>query len=236
MPATVPIPAWNAEGLIPPTDVANPTSSNRAPYPAALGDVVMRFNTSAARAAILRGLLDYRAAYALRSVSLRYFNAAGADPDGESGELHDPETHLIPLALDAVLDSRCRLSVFGDDYATPDGTCVRDYIHVSDLAQAHVMALRLLDAENTPPAMNVGTGHGYSVREVLDAIARVTGRAVPHDIASRRVGDPAELVGDSSLLRQLTGWHATHSDIDTIIRTAWAWHQTHRNPGQVNSC
>jgi len=181
--------------------------------------------------AVEQVLLDYRAAYALRSVSLRYFNAAGADPDGDSGELHDPETHLIPLALDAVLNPSRSLSVFGDDYATPDGTCIRDYIHVSDLAQAHVMALRLLDAEIAPPALNVGTGHGYSIREVLDAIERVTGHAVPHNIAPRRVGDPPELVGDSTLLRQLTGWNPKHSDIDTIIRTAWAWHQVHRNSG-----
>ena len=182
--------------------------------------------------AVEQVLLDYQAAYALRSVSLRYFNAAGADPDGESGELHDPETHPIPLALDAVLKPNRRLALFGDDYATPDGTCIRDYIHVSDLAQAHVMALRLLEAENTPPAMNVGTGHGYSIREVLDAIERVTGRAVPHDVAPRRVGDPPALVGDSTLLRQLTGWAPEHSDIDTIIRTAWAWHQVQRNPGR----
>lgn len=183
--------------------------------------------------AVEQVLLDYRAAYALRSVSLRYFNAAGADPDGESGELHDPETHLIPLALDAVLNPSRRLALFGDDYATPDGTCIRDYIHVSDLAQAHVMALRLLEAENTPAAMNVGTGHGYSIREVLNAIERVTGHAVPHHIAPRRVGDPPALVGDSTLLRQLSGWNPAHSDIDTIIRTAWAWHQVHRNPGQT---
>ena len=183
--------------------------------------------------AVEQVLLDYRAAYALRSVSLRYFNAAGADAEGESGEMHDPETHLIPLALDAVLDPNRPLSLFGDDYATPDGTCIRDYIHVSDLAQAHVMALRLLDAEYTPPALNVGTGHGYSIREVLDAIARVTGCAVPHDIAPRRVGDPPELVGDSALLRQLTGWDPKHSDIVTIIRTAWAWHQVHRDRKSV---
>ena len=183
--------------------------------------------------AVEQVLLDYRAAYGLRSVSLRYFNAAGADPEGESGELHDPETHLIPLALDAVLNPNRRLALYGEDYATPDGTCIRDYIHVSDLAQAHVMALRLLEAESTPAAMNVGTGHGYSIREVLNAIERVTGRAVPHDVAPRRIGDPPVLVGDSTLLRQLTGWDPEHSDIDAIIRTAWAWHQVHRNPGQT---
>ena len=183
--------------------------------------------------AVEQVLLDYRAAYGLRSVSLRYFNAAGADPEGESGELHDPETHLIPLALDAVLNPNRRLALFGDDYATPDGTCIRDYIHVSDLAQAHVLALRLLEAESMPAAMNVGTGYGYSIREVLNAIERVTGRAVPHDVAPRRIGDPPALVGDSTLLRQLTGWDPEHSDIDAIIRTAWAWHQVHRNPGQT---
>lgn len=182
--------------------------------------------------AVEQVLLDYRAAYGLRSVSLRYFNAAGADPEGESGELHHPETHLIPLALDAVLNPNRRLALYGDDYATPDGTCIRDYIHVSDLAQAHVMALRLLEAESTPAAMNVGTGYGYSIREVLNAIERVTGRVVPHDVAPRRIGDPPALVGDSTLLRRLTGWAPAHSDIDTIIRTAWAWHQAHRNPGQ----
>ena len=182
--------------------------------------------------AVEQVLLDYRAAYGLRSVSLRYFNAAGADPAGESGELHHPETHLIPLALDAVLNPNRRLALYGDDYATPDGTCIRDYIHVSDLAQAHVMALRLLEAESTPAAMNVGTGYGYSIREVLNAIERVTGRVVPHDVAPRRIGDPPALVGDSTLLRRLTGWAPAHSDIDTIIRTAWAWHQAHRNPGQ----
>ena len=167
---------------------------------------------------------DYRTAYGLRSVSLRYFNAAGADSEGDAGELHDPETHLIPLALEAISNPARPLALFGDDYPTLDGTCIRDYVHVSDLADAHVMAVELLDHADAPPALNVGTGFGYSVRSVLDAIERNTGRVVPHVVGPRRAGDPAQLVADSRQLQKLTGWKAGHSNLDVIISSAWAWH------------
>jgi len=169
---------------------------------------------------------DFDRAHGLRSVPLRYFNAAGASPDGEIGECHDPETHLIPLALDAVAGRGPELIVFGDDYPTPDGTCIRDYIHVGDLADAHVRALRHLEAGGASRAFNLGTGAGVSVREILDAIERVTGRAVPHRFGPRRPGDPPVLVSDASRARAELGWNPSLSDIDTIIATAWSWHQS----------
>ena len=155
---------------------------------------------------------------------LRYFNACGADPDGEIGECHDPETHLIPLALDAA-DGGSELTLFGDDYPTPDGTCIRDYIHVTDLAEAHVAALGALLEGGGTSALNLGTGLGVSNREVLDAIGRVTGRPVPHRIGPRRPGDPPVLVADPSLAKHELGWTARLSDLDTIVETAWRWHQ-----------
>jgi UDP-glucose 4-epimerase len=139
-------------------------------------------------------LRDFDAAHGLRSIALRYFNAAGADPNGEIGEDHDPETHLIPLALDAAASRRPSLTIFGADYDTPDGSCIRDYIHVSDLADAHVLALRALEAGAETDAFNLGIGRGYSVLEVVDAIARVAGRRPPVVVGARRAGDPAALV------------------------------------------
>ena len=174
---------------------------------------------------IERLLGDFHAAHGLRSVALRYFNAAGADPDNQIGELHDPECHLIPLALDAVAGKGPALTVFGEDYPTADGTCIRDYIHVADLAEAHVLALESLDRQEGSRAFNLGTGRGYSVREVIETIERMTGMAVPHSIGKRRPGDPAVLVADPALARRDLQWMPRLSDLDTIVRTAWAWHQ-----------
>jgi UDP-glucose-4-epimerase GalE len=173
---------------------------------------------------IERALAWYGPAHDIRSVSLRYFNACGADPEGEIGEEHDPETHLIPLILDAALGKRAAIDVFGTDYPTPDGTAVRDYIHVQDLADAHVKALAYLFAGGRTTQVNLGTGTGNSVREVIDAVERVTGRAVPKREVARRAGDPPELVADPSKANSLLGWKPQMSDIDSIIRTAWAWH------------
>jgi UDP-arabinose 4-epimerase len=171
-------------------------------------------------------LSDFERAHGLRSVMLRYFNAAGASLDGEIGECHDPETHLIPLALAAAGGKGPKLTVFGDDYATPDGTCIRDYIHVDDLANAHVKAIDYLREDNETRAFNLGTGSGVSVYEILDAIERVTGRPVPHRFGPRREGDPPVLVSDATRARNELGWIPTSSDIDTIIATAWSWHQS----------
>lgn len=165
-------------------------------------------------------LADYAQAYGLRYVALRYFNAAGADPDGEIGERHDPETHLVPLALMAAAGTAPALEVFGDDYGTQDGTCVRDYVHVSDLARAHVLALRHLVNGGGSFAANLGSGHGTSIRDVLAAIERVTGRSVPHVIRPRRPGDPPELYADPRLAKERLGFTTELSDIDTIVRTA----------------
>lgn len=168
---------------------------------------------------------DFGAAFGLRSFALRYFNACGADPDGQIGEAHAPETHLIPLALDAASGKRAALTIHGDDYPTADGTCVRDYIHVSDLAAAHVKALEAADlaAPGLHEACNLGTGSGYSVRQILDAIEKVTGRKVPTTIGPRRAGDPPELVADPSRARQKLGWTPKHSDLQTIVGSAWRW-------------
>lgn len=168
-------------------------------------------------------LTDFDRAYGLRSVALRYFNAAGADPLARIGERHDPETHLVPLALQAVSGRRPPLKVFGRDYPTPDGTCVRDYIHVDDLADAHLLALEYLWAGGKSTALNLGNGAGFSVQAVLDAVARVTGKTVPADDAPRREGDPAGLVADSTLAREVLGWKPRHADLETIVRHAWQW-------------
>ena len=173
---------------------------------------------------IERALAWYGPAHDIRSVSLRYFNACGADPEGEIGEEHDPETHLIPLILDAALGKRAAIDVFGTDYPTPDGTAVRDYIHVQDLADAHVKALGYLFEGGATTQVNLGTGTGNSVTEVIDAVERVTGRTVPKRLVARRAGDPPELVADPSKANNLLGWKPKMSDIDSIIRTAWAWH------------
>jgi len=173
---------------------------------------------------IERALAWYGPAHDIRSVSLRYFNACGADPEGEIGEEHDPETHLIPLILDAALGKRAAIDVFGTDYPTPDGTAVRDYIHVQDLADAHVKALSYLFEGGATTQVNLGTGTGNSVTEVIDAVERVTGRKVPKRLVARRAGDPPELVADPTKANALLGWKPKLSDIDSIIRTAWAWH------------
>lgn len=171
-------------------------------------------------------LRDFADAYGLRSVALRYFNAAGADPDCEIGERHDPETHLIPLALDAAGGRGPQLTVFGSDYDTPDGTCIRDYVHVTDLADAHVLALGVIGRADGFHAFNLGTSNGASVREVIDSVERVTGRKVPHSLGPRRPGDPAILVSDPGKSKKELGWKPGLSDLDTIVGTAWAWHQS----------
>jgi UDP-glucose-4-epimerase GalE len=169
-------------------------------------------------------LEGYARAYGLRSVSLRYFNAAGADDSGAIGEVHDPETHLIPCALKAVTGERGPLEIFGADYPTPDGTCIRDYIHVSDLAEAHVLALQHLEHIDTAAQYNLGTGTGASVQEVIATIEEVTGKKVPRRVSERRPGDPPELVADPSRARTALGWKAKRSLRD-IVQTAWHWEQ-----------
>jgi UDP-arabinose 4-epimerase len=173
--------------------------------------------------AIERVLHWYAGAYGLRYAALRYFNAAGADPDGEIGEDHDPETHLIPLIMRAALGRGDPISIFGTDYPTRDGTAIRDYIHVSDLADAHLRALGYLAAGGENAALNLGTGRGHSVREVIAAVERTSGRPVPQREVPRRPGDPPELVADPALALSRLGWRPRHSDLDTIIATALAW-------------
>lgn len=171
-------------------------------------------------------LRDFDYAHGLRSISLRYFNAAGADPEGEIGESHDPETHLIPLILDAAAGIRPVISVFGDDYDTPDGTCIRDYIHVSDLADAHVLALRDLEKGAGTTAYNLGNGMGFSVREVIKAVEVVTKRSVPFEIGPQRAGDPPRLVGDASRAKDELWWRPQFTTLQEIIDTAFKWHST----------
>jgi UDP-arabinose 4-epimerase len=170
-------------------------------------------------------LRDFDAAHGLRSVSLRYFNAAGADPDGDIGEAHDPETHLIPLVLDAAAGVRPEIVVYGDDYDTPDGTCIRDYIHVTDLAQAHVLALQALAEGRPTTAYNVGNGRGFSVKEVIDSARAVTGQDIPVRIGPRRPGDPPRLVGDAARIQNELGWRPEHAGLGEMIGTAWRWQQ-----------
>lgn len=179
----------------------------------------------ASKLMVERILDDYDMAYGLRHIALRYFNAAGADSDGELGEAREIETHLVPLALDAILGRRPPLRIFGDDYPTTDGTAVRDYIHVTDLAEAHVRALNLLlEGKGPSRKLNLGTGDGFSVRQVLDAAAAVAGRPVPHSIAPRRPGDPPELVADPRTALALLGDDLTaRSSIENVVGTAWAW-------------
>ena len=174
---------------------------------------------------IERILADYREAYGLGSFCLRYFNASGADAAGDIGELRDNETHLIPRAMMALQGHASDFAVFGDDYETPDGTAIRDYIHVTDLAAAHVLALKLLLEGHRGGAFNLGTGAGFSVREILAAIASETGREVPHSIKPRRTGDPTYLVANPNAAREILKFRPVHSDLATIIRTAWAWHR-----------
>ena len=169
-----------------------------------------------------RILADYDRAYGLKFVALRYFNASGASPS--RGERHEPETHLIPLVLKAALKEIDHVTVFGNDYPTNDGTCVRDYIHVSDLADAHALALAYLRDGGSSTAINLGNGQGYSVLEVINAARDVTGREIPTEIEGRRAGDPSHLVADSSKARSVLGWQPQHADLATIIRSAWEWH------------
>jgi len=176
--------------------------------------------------AVERALPHYERAYGLRSIALRYFNAAGADPEGELGEDHEPETHLVPRAIDAALGGE-PLEVFGDDYPTPDGTCLRDYVHVTDLAAAHVLALRALERGSATGVYNLGAGRPASVREVIAAVERVTGRRVSWRVAPRRAGDPAVLFASSAAIARDLGWRPAHGDLDTIVRTAWRWREAH---------
>ncbi len=172
-----------------------------------------------------RMLSDFGVAHDIRSVALRYFNAAGADLDHETGKSHDPETHLIPLVMDAASGRRPDVTIFGTDYPTPDGTCIRDYIHVSDLADAHVKALQALEQGSPSGAYNLGNERGFSVREVIDAVERLTGLRVPAKLGDRRSGDPARLIGDASRAHRELGWEPRLSELDQIIRSAWLWHQ-----------
>jgi UDP-glucose 4-epimerase len=173
-----------------------------------------------------RGLEWADRVHGLRSASLRYFNAAGADPLGRLGEDHDPETHLIPLAIDAALGLRPALTVFGTDYDTPDGTGIRDYVHVADLADAHIRALEVLK-QGRSLRYNVGNGQGYSVREVIETVQRVSGLPVPYTEGPRRSGDPAVLVASSARLRAETGWQPRHASLEDIVHTAWNWRRAH---------
>ena len=171
-------------------------------------------------------LRDFEAAFGLRHVIFRYFNVAGADPDGEVGEYHRPETHLIPLMLDAIDGKRDALTVFGTDYDTPDGTCVRDYVHVCDLVDAHVLGLRWLSGGKRSRVFNLGTGSGFSVREVIDQSRTVTNRAVPYKEGPRRPGDCTKLVSGSTRAKSELGWSPTRSTLDQMIADAWRWHQS----------
>jgi UDP-glucose 4-epimerase len=171
-----------------------------------------------------RVLASYARAYDLRSVSLRYFNAAGARPDGTLGEDHEPETHLIPLVLRVAAGQAPSVRLFGTDYPTPDGTCIRDYIHVDDLASAHILALGAMEEQGACTAFNLGTGRGYSVREIVDACRLVTGREIPTEEVKRRPGDPAALYADNARIRRELGWAPVYGDVESIVRTAWQWH------------
>ncbi len=168
-------------------------------------------------------LEDYGRAYGLRHVSLRYFNAAGADPDGELGERHQPESHLIPLVLQAASGRTRSITLFGEDYDTPDGTCIRDYVHVTDLCSAHILALNHLMDGGESSAFNLGNGSGFSVREVIDSAQRVTQKEIKVDVGPRREGDTARLVADSSRMRSKLGWNPKYGQLDVIIEHAWKW-------------
>lgn len=180
----------------------------------------------ASKRAIEDILRDFEAAHGLQHVIFRYFNVAGADPEGEVGEFHQPETHLIPLMLDAISGKRSALTVFGDDYDTPDGTCIRDYVHVCDLVDAHVLGLKWLQDGKGSRVFNLGTGSGFSVREVLDHSRAVTNQTVPHQIGARRPGDCTKLVSGSSRAVEELGWQPERSTLDKMISDAWRWHQT----------
>jgi UDP-glucose 4-epimerase len=173
-----------------------------------------------------RMLDDYATAYGFGFAALRYFNAAGAAPDGTIGEDHTPESHLIPIVLQVALDQRVSISIFGDDYPTSDGTCIRDYIHVEDLATAHLAALERL-APTKAIKVNLGTGRGYSVREVIKTCRKITGHPIPAVTAPRRPGDPPELIADARLAQKLLDWTPKYTTIESIVETAWRWHKAH---------
>lgn len=177
----------------------------------------------ASKAMVEQILRDYDRAYELKSVSLRYFNACGADPEGDLGERHEPETHLIPLALQAVSGRRKTLAVYGRDYDTPDGTCIRDYVHVCDLCDAHLLALEYLHNGAVSNAFNLGNGDGFSVQQVIDTISIVTGKTVPVINGPRRPGDPARLVADAKKAKNMLSWKPRYSDLDVIVSHAWSW-------------
>ncbi len=170
-------------------------------------------------------LQDFTSAYDLRFVSLRYFNAAGADLDSEIGEWHESESHLIPLVLDAALGRREKIQIFGTKYPTPDGTCIRDYIHVNDLAGAHILALEYLLNGGESDSFNLGNGNGYSVREVIETAKRVTGRNIFYEEVDNRPGDPPILIGDSNKIRKQLNWNPEYAELDIIIESAWKWHK-----------
>ncbi len=179
-------------------------------------------------------LRDFDHAYSLKSVSLRYFNAAGADPEGELGERHIPETHLIPLVLQAASGRRDNITIFGADYNTPDGTCVRDYIHINDLCSAHLLGLEHLVAGGETRAYNMGNGQGYSIKELIDVAKDVTGNDFKVVMGERRDGDPARLVADSSLLQKELGWKPEFAELDVILRHAWEWELKYSEWGHIN--
>ncbi|MCP1501139.1 UDP-glucose 4-epimerase [Pseudomonas migulae] len=172
-------------------------------------------------------LEDFDRAYGLKSVCLRYFNAAGADPEGQLGERHEPETHLLPLILQAASGRRASITVYGRDYDTPDGTCIRDYVHVADLAAAHALAVDYLVAGGASTAFNLGNGHGFSVQEVIDTARRVTDRAISVSDAPRRAGDPPRLVADPQKAHALLGWQPQFASLEQIVTHAWSWEQKH---------
>lgn len=171
---------------------------------------------------------DFATAYGMGFTLLRYFNASGADADGRHGEDHRPENHLIPLVLEVPLGKRDKIMVFGDDYPTPDGTCIRDYVHTRDLASAHLLAIEATQ-EGTDEVFNIGTGNGQSVMEIIEACERVTGQPIARDMTNRRPGDPPRLVAEPTKLKTQLGWEPTYTDIEKTIATAWEWHRTHPN-------
>lgn len=170
-------------------------------------------------------LADYSMAYGLQYACLRYFNAAGADPDCEIGEWHDPETHIIPVTLDAAMGKAPALTIHGGEHPTPDGTCIRDYIHVNDLATAHIKTLEYLEKGGESLAMNLGNGGGYSVRQVVETVERITGKSVPHSYGPANPGDPPQLVASAEHAKNLLDWRPKYPGLDAIVETAWAWHQ-----------
>lgn len=171
---------------------------------------------------------DFAQAYGMGFTLLRYFNASGADADGRHGEDHRPENHLIPLVLEVPLGKRDEIKIFGDDYPTPDGTCIRDYVHTRDLASAHLLAIEATQ-EGTDEVFNIGTGNGQSVMEIIDACEAVTGQSIPRTVVERRPGDPPRLVAEASKLKTKLGWEPAYTDIEKTIATAWEWHRTHPN-------